>query len=113
MVAAAVDGFVPPIPRDLGSPEADAWSNARRVGQPVKTLTDPVSISTPLEDRPFTRTFIKATNDPAEPDNSPFWQASRHAEQSPNWSHHGIDSNHMIPALRPDELTQILLSLVE
>ncbi len=111
MAANAVDGYVAPIPRDLGSPEADAWSNARRVGQPVKTLTDPVSIATPLEDQPFTRTFIKATNDEAEAADSAFWRASRHAEQSPKWSHHGIDCNHMVPALRPEELTEILLNL--
>ncbi len=113
MVASATDGFVPPIGRDLGSPEANAWSEARRVHQPVKTLTDPVSMSVPLEEQPFGRTFIKATADPAEPDDSPFWAAARHADQSAAWGYHEIDCNHMIPALRPAELTEILLDLVD
>lgn len=111
MASSATDGYVPPIGRDLGSDEANAWSNARRVGQPLKTLTSPVSLSRPLEDWPFTRTFIKATADEAEPDDSPFWGAYHHAVASDAWSAHEIATNHMIPALAAEELSSILLAL--
>ncbi len=112
MTGAAVDGYVPPVARDLGSAEANAWSDARRVGQPVKTLTSPITLQRPLDDWPFTRTFIKATADEPEPDDSPFWQASRHASASEKWSSHEIGTNHMIPSLAPDALADILLGLV-
>ncbi len=110
MQAAATDGYVPPIGRDLGSEEANAWSDARRVGQPLKTLTSPVSLSKPLEEWPFTRTFIKATADEAESDTSPFWTAHHRAMASDAWEAHEIATNHMVPALAPEELANILLS---
>lgn len=111
MTAAAIDGYVPPVARDLGSPEANAWSDARRVGQPVKTLTSPVALQRPLEEWPFTLSYIKATADEPEPDDSPFWRAFHHAETSERWSSHQIATNHMIPALAPEELASILLAL--
>lgn len=112
MSGAAVDGYVPPIPRDLGSDEANDWSNARRVGQPLKTLTEPISLSKPVEDWPFSRTYIKATADEAESPESPFWQAAHHAKDSEGWAYHEIATNHMVPALAPDQLAKILLGLV-
>ena len=111
MVGAADDGYVPPIGRDLGSDAANAWSDARRVGQPLKTLTSPVSLSKPLDEWPFTRTYTKATADEAEPDTSPFWAAYHVAVASDAWSAHEIATNHMIPALAPDQLADILLAL--
>jgi hypothetical protein len=32
--------------------------------QPVSTFTTPITLSTPLEEAPFSRTYIKATADP-------------------------------------------------
>jgi len=107
----AVDGGVPPIPRELDTPEATAWSDARRVNQPIGTLTEPVKLSVPIEERAFTRTFIKATADPNELPDSAFWRAARHAQESPLWEYHAIVTNHMVPLTRPDDLTAILLDL--
>lgn len=111
MKAAATDGYVQPIPRDLGSDEANAWAQERRVGQPILTLTNPVSLAKPQEDWQFGLTYIKATADPAEQRDSAFWQAFDQAVASPAWRTHEIDTNHMIPELRPDVLADILLKL--
>jgi len=105
------DWSLPPIPRQLETPEATAWSDARRANQPVKTLTQPVSLNTPIEELDLTRTYIKATSDPAEPTDSPFWNYARHAEASPAWEYHQIETNHMVPMTRPAELATILLDL--
>jgi len=111
MKAGATDGYVQPIPRDLGSDEANAWAQERRVGQPLLTLTSPVALAKPLEEWDFGLTYIKATADPPEPRDSPFWQAADRATESPHWRSHEIDTNHMIPELRPEALTEILLGL--
>lgn len=109
----AQDGFIAPVPRELDTPEATAWSNARRANQPVATFTEPVRVSTPVDDQPMTRTFIKATADPGESLDSGFWQAAKHAQASPAWSYHEIATNHMVPMTRPAELAKILLDLAE
>lgn len=112
LLSNAVDGWaIPPIPRNLDTPEATAWSNARRVNQPIGTFTEPAALSKPLEDWDFTRTFIKASDDPDEAENSAFWNAARYAAASPAWNYHEIATNHMVPMNRPEELTTILLTL--
>lgn len=102
---------IEPIPRQLESPAATAWSDARRVAQPVRTFTQPVSLATPLEERGLPLTYIKATADPNEAPDSAFWKAARHAESSPAWTSHGIATNHMVPMTRPDELTSLLMEI--
>lgn len=113
MVDRAADGLVPPIPRELDSPEATEWSNARRAMQPVGTLTEPITLSVPLDDAPFTRDYIKATADPNEPRTSPFWGFADQANASPAWGYHEIATNHMVPSMRPNELAKILLGILE
>jgi len=114
MLAGAIDGWaIPPVPRQLDTPEATAWSNARRANQPVGTFTEPVSLSKPLDEWDFSRTYIKASNDPGEGSDSAFWQAARHANASPAWNYHEIATNHMVSMTRPQELANILLDLVD
>ena len=102
---------MPPRPRQLDTPEAQAWSEARRVDQPVRTFTQPVSLTLPLEERGIPLTYIKATADPDEADDSAFWQAARRAHASADWAYHEIDTNHMVPLTRPDELAALLAEL--
>ena len=106
------DWQVVPLPRQLDTPEETAWSDARRSPQPVRTLTQPVSLSKPLEHWPFTLTFIKATTDPGEVTDSAFWQAARQAEAHSRWNYHEIEADHMIPFSHPEALADILLGLV-
>ena len=103
--------LIPPIPRDLASPEQTEWANERRSPQPVATFTDAVALSRPLEEWPFTRTYVKATADPNEAADSAFYQAAARAEDSAAWESHHIATNHMIPLMEPDAMASILLNL--
>jgi pimeloyl-ACP methyl ester carboxylesterase len=114
--AAAVTGpgrdwLVPPLPREYDDPAEAAWFDARRSPQPLGTFTEPVRLQRPLEDFPFTRTYIKATGDPRPEPGGPFWDAADRARNSPAWRYEEIATNHMIPNNRPDDLAAILLSL--
>jgi len=111
MTAAQAGGLVPPIPRQLDTPQATAWSNARRAHQPLATLNSPVTLTTPVEEAPFTRTYIKATADADEPRDSAFWNFADRANQSAAWNYHEIATNHMVPMTRPQELAAIILDL--
>jgi pimeloyl-ACP methyl ester carboxylesterase len=111
LIDSSVDGMVAPIPRQLDTPESTAWSDARRSLQPLATFTEPVRLSAPLEEMPFSRTYIKATADPNESHNSPFWRAAHAAQTSPLWNYHEIATNHVIPSMRPAELATILLDI--
>ncbi len=101
-----------PLPRRLDTPQETAWSDARRTPQPIRTMTQAVSLSMPLEQWPFTLTFIKATADPGEGPDSAFRQAARRAEADDRWTYHEIEAGHMIPFSHPEVLADILLGLV-
>lgn len=104
--------LLPAIPRELDTPEQTKWAEERRSLQPIGTFRQPVSLSKPIDTWPFTRTYIKATADPSEGPDSAFWAAASRAKQSPAWSHHEIDTHHLIPLSRPNDLVEILLALV-
>jgi pimeloyl-ACP methyl ester carboxylesterase len=93
--------------RDYDSPAEAEWMGARRTTHPQGCFTEPVFLSRPLESFPFTRTYIKATQD----GNEAFWRAARHAKGSPAWRYYEIATNHMIANNRPEELARILTSI--
>lgn len=103
--------FIDPMPREYEDPVAGAYSEARRTPQPAGTLSEPVSLAQPIEDYGIALTYIKATADVRTDPPGPFWIASDRAKASDAWTHHEIDSNHMIPSNRPDELAAILMGL--
>jgi pimeloyl-ACP methyl ester carboxylesterase len=105
--------LVPPRPRELATPAETEWANERRSLQPIGTFTEAVSLRAPLEDRPFSLTYIKATADPGEADDSTFHQAAARAAASPRWHHHEIATNHMVPLMEPEALVDILLGLTD
>jgi hypothetical protein len=77
---------------------------ARRITHPQGCFVEPVFLSQPLESFPFSRTYIKATEAPANDiGNEAFWRAARHAKQSPAWRYHEIATNHMVANNRPEE----------
>ena len=108
------DWLVPPQPREFDDPAEAAWASARRTPQPVGCFTEPVRLVRPLEDYPFTRTYIKATGEPrpgpGEP-GAPFWAAADRVRQSPAWRYREIATNHMIASNRPGDLVRLLLEL--
>jgi pimeloyl-ACP methyl ester carboxylesterase len=102
-----------PMERERSShddPGEEAFNAPRRTPQPVRTFSEEVVLSSPLEEYPFSRTYIKATGDPRQGD-SPAWRAADHAKASPKWRYQEIATNHLIPSNRPDELAQILLEI--
>lgn len=102
--------LVPPPHRDFDDPNEGAFANARRTPHPIGCFTEPVRLSRPLEDFPFTRTYIKATEDaPDAPGAKAFWAAADRARSSPAWKYREIATNHMVASNRPNELAHILL----
>jgi pimeloyl-ACP methyl ester carboxylesterase len=105
------DWLVPPQPREYDDPAEAAWSGARRTPHPVGCFTEPVRLARPLEDYPFTRTYVKATGEPRPEHGAPFWDAADRARQSPAWRYREVDTDHMIPSNRPEDLVRLLLEL--
>ena len=107
------DWLVPPLPRELGDPTAQAFSDARRSPQPIGTFAERVRVTQPLETYDFSLTYIKATADDGEPDDSFFWQAARRAQASADWNYHEIATHHLVPFTHPEEVAAILVDLVK
>jgi len=104
--------LVEPLPREYDSPEEAAWALPRRMPQPRPTFTEPVHLLQPLERYEFTRTYIKATQPPrGQGGATAFWDAADRARASAMWRYAEIDSNHMIPNNKPQELADLLLEL--
>ncbi len=103
--------LVPSSPREYDDPAEAAWMAARRTPHPVGCFTEPVRLARPLEDFPFTRTYIKATGEPRPDPGGPFWIAADRARESPAWRYREIPTNHMIASNRPEDLARCLLEL--
>ena len=103
--------LVPPLPRAFEDPVEGEWISRRRVAHPIGCFIEPVRLRQPIEDFPFTRTYIKATGEPRPEAGGPFWTAGDRAKTSPAWRYREIATNHMIPVNRPEELVEILLEL--
>ncbi len=105
------DWLVPPQPRDYDDPAEAAWAAARRTPHPVGCFTEPVRLVRPLEDYPFTRTYVKATGEPRAGEGGPFWAAADQARHSPAWCYREIATGHMVASNRPGDLARVLLEL--
>ncbi len=103
------DRLVPASPRRFDDPAEAAWAAPRRTPQPVGCFTEPVRVPRPVEDYPFTRTYIKAARERRS--GSAFWAAADRAKASPAWRYHEIETTHVIASNRPEDLTRLLLEL--
>lgn len=54
----------PPPGRSFDNPGEAAWQGVRRVPHPARCFSKPVWLRKPLEDYSFTRTYIKALDEP-------------------------------------------------
>ena len=102
------------VPAARGRGAQVDWFTARRSWHPVGCFTEPVRLRKPLEEYPFTRTYVKALQEPraaAGTGASAFWRAAEHAKADPAWRYREIDTDHMIPINRPGELAELLLGL--
>jgi pimeloyl-ACP methyl ester carboxylesterase len=106
--------LVEPIYRPMDDAAAADWSAARRSPHPVGCFIEPVRLERPLEEYPFTRTYVKATQEPRPADGgraSAFWTAADHAKTSQDWRYREVDSDHVIAMNRPADLVALLLEL--
>ena len=106
--------LVEPLYRDTAGGPGTDWFDVRRTWHPVGCFTEAVRLRQPLEDYPFTRTYVKALREPraaAGTGASAFWRAAEHAQADPAWRYREIDTDHLIPINRPDELAGLLLEL--
>jgi pimeloyl-ACP methyl ester carboxylesterase len=107
------DWQVRAAPRVFDDADEGAFMEPRRTPQPVRCFTERVSLSQPLEEFAFGRTYIRATSDtPDAPGTAVFESAHERARTSPHWNAFEIDTNHMVPSNRPDELAAMLDGLV-
>jgi pimeloyl-ACP methyl ester carboxylesterase len=104
-----------PMPRTYDDPEDAAFSEPRRSAQPSGTFSEPVRLSRPVEDWPFSRTYIKATGEPRPQQNKggAFWIAADRTKASPSWNYYEVETNHMVPYNKPRELADILLEVTK
>jgi pimeloyl-ACP methyl ester carboxylesterase len=105
------DWLIPPMSREYDDPQEAAWLNVRRSAQPAACFAERVLLERPVEEYPFTRTYIKATGEPRPEAGDPFWTAADRVRNSPAWRYREIATNHMIPINRPGELARLLLEL--
>ena len=106
------DWLIDPLERTFEDPAAAAFATPRRTPQPVRTFTEPVRLTRPLESFGFGLTYVKATRDERATDGpDAFWDAADRCRGASSWRYEEIDSNHMVPQNRPAELAEILLSL--
>jgi len=84
------------------------WFGPRRSPQPAATFAEAVTIPTPIEDYDCGLTFIKATADESETQDSAFWRAAKMAQVSQRWAYYEVATGHMVAINRPRELVELL-----
>lgn len=105
------DGWqVPPLRRtqDPNDPLVQ-WAAARRGPQSRATFEEKVSLSMAVEDRPFSLTYIVATE---RPDPSPYFDRSaERLRQNPRWVVRALSGDHNLQMSNPTGLADLLLEL--
>lgn len=102
-----------PVQREYDDPADAAFAGPRRVPHPSACFNEPVRLASPLEGRPISLTYIKATGEPrpAEGTGGPFWVAADRTKDNPRWRYYEIATNHMVSFNRPQELVEILVDV--
>ena len=102
------------MPGSLPRPPAESAEAAARLAllspQPIGTFEEKVHLSVPLEERAFTRTYVKATADrPGDASRtSAFWAATARVKADPRWRCYELPCGHGIHREMPQELKAIL-----
>jgi pimeloyl-ACP methyl ester carboxylesterase len=84
-------------------------------GQPWGTMTEKLQLSKPLEEQPFTRTYVKATEPPRSPPDQPqgnFWNAANRVRNHPAWRYAELPGGHGMHRESSDAVAGLLLDLV-
>jgi pimeloyl-ACP methyl ester carboxylesterase len=102
----STDWRVPPAPRN--EPISD-WDRARQVDHPRATLTEKILLRKPLEEQPFSLTYIVATG---RADPSPFFDnTAERLRGNPRWTVREISGGHGMIRTNPEGLVQLLEGL--
>ena len=86
-------------------------------GQPIETFQEPVKLSVPLEQRRFTRTYVKAGHGmmpgaPRSARTGMFWEAAERTRDDPAWRYVELPATHGLFTELPASVAGILLDLV-
>jgi pimeloyl-ACP methyl ester carboxylesterase len=108
------DGFriMPTLPPGLERPPGMVPR-----GQPIATFQEGVKLSVPLEQRAFTRTYVKAgfgmmLGAPPGPRNGAFWEAAERTREDPAWRYVELPAYHGLHTELPATVAGVLLDLV-
>jgi pimeloyl-ACP methyl ester carboxylesterase len=108
------DGFriLPTMPPDAPRPQGLVPR-----GQPIETFQEAVKLSVPLEQRPFSRTYVKAglgmmLGGPPGPRVGMFWEAAARTRDDPAWRYVELPAYHGLFTELPATVAGILLDLV-
>ena len=107
--AAIEDGWkVLSMDRPVENPTPEQVRQAGlRAPQPLGTLAEAVNLKTPLEELPFSRTYIKATlNQPTRVGH--FWDAYERAQGDARWNAYEMPTGHGTYREMPDRFREIL-----
>jgi pimeloyl-ACP methyl ester carboxylesterase len=112
--AGLVDGWRIPFPAPPATTPAEEERNRRFRPVPVGTIEETLTLHVPLDKQAFTRTYIKATANPADPRGSGnFWRAAEETRTNPAWRYYELPCGHGINRDLPYVMAGILLELVE
>jgi pimeloyl-ACP methyl ester carboxylesterase len=110
---ALVDGWKIPFPTPPASTPEEEERNRKFRPVPVGTLEEKVRLSVPLEQRAFTRTYIKAAANPNDPRGTGnFWRAANQVCDKPAWRYYELPCGHGIHRELPHVIAGILLQLL-
>jgi pimeloyl-ACP methyl ester carboxylesterase len=104
------DWQVPPMRRTQNQDDpAVQWAAERRRPQSRATFEEKVRLSMPIEQRPFSLTYIVATQ---RPDPSPYFDATaERLRGDPRWTVRPIEGDHNMQMGNPKGLADLLLEL--
>lgn len=97
--------------RIYDDPAEGAWSAPRRSAQPLGTFTEPVRLSKPIEEWPFSRTYILCSA-PNSERNAASLERIAYTRTHPAWRFREIETTHMVAQNRPDDLVRLLLEVI-
>lgn len=108
------DGFraVPRMPPGVEPPPGMVLR-----GQPVGTFEEKVRLPKPLEEMPFTRTYVKAglgmmPGMPPGPRDDMFWRAAERVRNDPRWRYVELPASHGLYTELPMTVAGLLLDIV-
>lgn len=108
-MAAGFDGWrIPTLDPGDEDPAIVAWEAGRTVPHPIATFRQPIRLSNPDAEQ-VPRVFIHCTE---KPDGDVFDRFAERAREDAGWQYLAIETVHDVMAVKPGELTAILVSLV-